>query len=255
MIMPGLLDKPRDQYTWHRRGVIYQWDYLLAQLTAGLSGPPIHLHVVRHAESAANASGMITGQSDAELTLRGYVQALGLGFRLRYKYDVAWVSCLARTYKTIQVAESLRFQKISRRPICADSRLNERCLGDLEGTPRRRIDAYAAGDLLYAPNGGESYLDLAQRLLSFLLDLRRDTQCETRAIVATHVGPMRLLVGIINDLDDPRSVLGQRFSNAQTYSCVFRDLRWPAFIRKEVLHGRCEQDMGIAFKAADYSEV
>src|SRR5258708_8260238 len=188
-----------------------QWDNQLVHFAAGLSGPPIHLHVVRHAESAANASGMISGEFDAEVTLGGYVQGLGLGFRLRYKYDVAWVSCLARTYKTIQVAESLRFQKISRRPICADSRLNERCLGDLEGTPRRRIDAYAAGDLLYAPNGGESYLDLAQRLLSFLLDLRRDTQCETRAIVAPHVCPVRLLVGIINDFVHPPPILAQTF--------------------------------------------
>lgn len=231
-------------------GGVYEWDYLMSHLLNGVTGPPIELHIVRHAQSAANARGVITGQSDADLTWRGYVQALGLGLRLRHQYDFAWVSSLTRAYRTIQVAESLRFQKISREPICSDARLNERSLGDLEGTPRRRIDAYAAGDLSYAPRGGESYLDLAKRLLSFLLDVRTNLQFEARVIVATHVGPMRLLVGMINGLDDPCRVLAQRFSNAERYSGVLKDLKWPAFIRKEVLFERYQQQMGPACSAA-----
>ena len=146
---------------------VYTWAHLLSSLNAGLTGPPIDLHLVRHAESVANAKGLVTGQSDAELSLRGYMQALGLGVRLRPPYDIAYASCLSRTRKTLKVAESIRFRKISRSPIWADPRLNERALGNLEGTPKHLIREYEVGDLTYAPEAGESYLDLAKRLLSF----------------------------------------------------------------------------------------
>jgi broad specificity phosphatase PhoE len=219
----------------HHGTTVYTWEYLLANLTAGLTGPPIELHLVRHAESTANAKGLVTGQSDAELSLRGYIQALALGVRLRPPYDVAYVSCLARTYKTLQVAESIRFQKLSRSAVWADPRLNERALGKLEGAPKHAIMEYALGDLTYAPEAGESYLELARRLLSFLMDLRQNVRDGMRAVVATHVGPMRLLVGIIEGMDNSRAVLGLKFSNAETYNCVLTDLKWPAFIRREVL--------------------
>jgi broad specificity phosphatase PhoE len=247
----GQMHSESDTYV----GGVYEWDYLFGQLTAGLTGPPIELNIVRHAQSVANARGLIAGQSDVDLTFRGYLQALVLGFRLHHRYDIACVSCLGRTHKTLQIAEALRFQKISRLPICADPRLDERSLGDLEGTPNRLIDAYAAGDLTYAPNRGESYLDLARRLLSFLVDLRCNVQRESRVVIATHVGPMRLLVGIIERLTDPRSVLGLKFSNAETFSGVLRDLTWPAFIRKEVLFERHRTKVGSASRAANDSQI
>lgn len=249
------LDQQPNVIGAHPIATVYPWDYLLTQLTAGLTGPPIELHIVRHAESVANARGLIAGQSDGNLTLRGYLQALVLGFRLRQRYDFACVSCLGRAQKTIQIAETLRLQKISRLPIYVDPRLNERALGDLEGTPNRRIDAYALGDLTYAPNRGESYLDLARRLLSFLVDFRRQVQRESRAIFATHVGPMRLLVGMVEGLDDPRSVLALKFANAETYSCVLRDLTWPAFIRKEVLFERRRQKVGATNRTSYYPQI
>ena len=229
---------------------VYPWDYLRDHLTMGLTGPPLELHIIRHAESVANARRLVAGQSDVDLSLRGYMQALVLGLRLP-RCDNAWVSSLGRTQRTLQVAQTLRFQKISRLPICADPRLDERALGDLEGAPNRFIAAYAIGDLTYAPKEGESYLDLARRLLSFLVDLRRDIQRESRAVIATHVGPMRLLVGIIEGLRDARSVLRLKFSNAETYSCVLKDLTWPAFIQKEVLFERRRKKVGATCETSD----
>jgi len=227
-------------------GIVYPWDDLFTQLSAGLAGPPIQLQIVRHAQSVANARGLIAGQSDVELSLRGYFQAFALGFRLQQRYDIACVSYLGRAYRTLQIAQAVRLQGSSRPPIYVDARLNERALGDLEGTPHRPISAYAAGDLTYAPNKGESYLDLARRLLSFLVDLRVSVQRESRVVIATHIGPMRLLVGIIEGYDDPRSVLSLKFGNAHTYGCVLRELTWPAFIRKGVLFERHRQKVGAA---------
>src|SRR5947209_3617741 len=98
--------------TTHPLAKIYSWDFLKDQLTNGLAGPPIELHIFRHAESVANARGIVAGQSDVELSWRGYVQALGLGLRLP-RCDSAWVSSLGRTHKTLQIAGALRLQRIS----------------------------------------------------------------------------------------------------------------------------------------------
>ena len=235
--------------------VVYSWDYLLKQLSTPVTGPPVELRLVRHAQSVANARGLIAGQSNVGLTLWGYVQSFALGFQLPQHYDFACVSSLTRAYKTLRIADTLRFRIRTRPLICSDPRLNERDLGDLEGTPRRPIEAYALGDLTYAPNQGESYLELGRRLLSFLLDLRRDVQHESRVVVVTHIGPMRLLVGIIEGLDDPRSVLALKFANAQAYDFILRDLKWPAFIHKEVLLERSGEEMGATNRTSHYSQV
>jgi 2,3-bisphosphoglycerate-dependent phosphoglycerate mutase len=223
---------------------VYKWEDLFTELGHGLAGPPIHLQIVRHAESLANKRGLVAGQSDVDLSFRGYVQALALGFRLKRRYDLVCVSALGRAYRTIQIAQSVRLRTPTKFQITVDARLNERDLGDLEGRPSRRIAAYADGDLTYAPRGGESYLELARRLLSFLLDLRREIQRPSRVVIATHVGPMRLLVGIIEGFHDPRSVLALHFANAATYSGVLGSLRWPAFIRQEELFERHRTEVG-----------
>jgi 2,3-bisphosphoglycerate-dependent phosphoglycerate mutase len=227
------------QHAAQRRSqTVYPWDYLAKCLTGGLTGPPIEVNLVRHAETVANARRLMTGQSDAELTFRGYIQAAMLAFRLGSEYDQAWISSLKRSHQTLELVERFRFHRLSRLPVYTDPRLDERSLGDLEGTPRRPITAYALGDLSYAPERGESYLDLARRILSFLVDLRRSVQHQTRVLILTHAGPMRLLVGIINGLEEARSVLALDFANTQSCRCLLVKLSWPAFIKRGVLFER-----------------
>jgi len=250
----GQINKQRTAMPRLADATIYGWNDLYTQLTKGLTGPPIEMYIVRHAQSVANARGLVTGQSDAGLTLRGYTQALMLGLRLPRRCDVTWVSCLGRAMRTLEIAQILRFNKISPTQFHPDPRLDERALGDLEGTPHRPIQAYTTGDLAYAPNRGESYLDLSRRLLSFLVDVRRRTQCETRVLIATHVGPMRILVGTVEGLGDARSVLALQFHNAEAYRCVLRDLKWPAFIPKEVLIER-DRPMEATHSASDHSQI
>jgi|SRR5579863_8524467 len=234
---------------------VYSWDFLVRSFSAGLTGPPIELHLVRHAETVANARHVIAGQSEVDLTFRGYLQAFLLAFRLGPEYDIAWVSSLRRSHQTLELVDRVRLHRLSRLPICTDPRLNERSLGDLEGTPRRRIGAYAVGDLSYAPEKGESYLDLARRVLSFLLDLRRCVRHETRVLISTHAGPMRLLVGIIEQFDDAKAVLALNFSNAESYRCMLTSLYWPAFIQKGVLFERGRQGVETAKRTPDDPQV
>jgi broad specificity phosphatase PhoE len=125
--------------------------------------------------------------------------------------------------------------------MCKDGRLDERSLGELEKKPRRFIAAYSQGDLRYAPPGGESYLQLTQRVLSFLLDLRKTITDESYILVATHVGPMRIIAGVLEEMKKPADVLGLNFTHARPYRFDLSRLKWPQFLNaKEVLDDRAE---------------
>jgi probable phosphoglycerate mutase len=234
---------------------VYSWDYLFRCLSPGLSGPLIEINLVRHAQTVANARRLVSGQADVELTFRGYIQAVILAFRLGAHYDQAWVSSLKRSHHTLDLIERFRFHRLSRLPVYIDPRLNERSLGDLEGTPRRPITEYALGDLSYAPERGESYLDLARRILSFLVDLRRNIHEQTRILIVSHAGPMRLIVGIINRFQEAKSVLAIDFANTESYRCILGRLSWPAFINKGVLFEHGPERMEGAQNAPNDFEV
>ena len=209
---------------------IYSWGHMRAIINGGLSGPPIELHVVRHAETIANGRGLISGGSDVSLSTKGRAQAVCLGLRLPSAYEHAWVSGLKRTHETLFLAEKLRFRPLSSTLPRADTRLNERSFGILEGTPRIHIAAYERGDLSYAPARGESYLDLAKRLLSFLIDLRRTVRKECRVMVVSHIGPMRLVTGILRRGYGAKEVLALQYRNAEPEPFTLTSLEWPHFL-------------------------
>jgi len=217
---------------------VYAWSDLYAQLSAGVPGLTLHIDTVRHAESVANARGLVAGKWNAQLSARGRLQAYRLGFGLKSApYQFAWTSSLSRTSATLECAARLR--RISIKPICTDARLDERGLGELEQQPRRFIPEYNRGDLKYAPHGGETYLQLLQRVLSFLLDLRTSVREECFVLIATHIGPMRVIAGVLNEVTEPSDVLRLNFSHARPYRFEMTTLSWPKFVDpKEVLGDR-----------------
>lgn len=79
-----------------------------------------------------------------------------------------------------------------------DPRLQEMSFGDWELKPWRNIqrealDGWAADPLGYAPPQGESVGQLQQRVLHFVQELR--DQGVERAVLVTHAGVMKVLVG------------------------------------------------------------
>ena len=79
-----------------------------------------------------------------------------------------------------------------------DDRLKELDFGAWEmqawdAIPRHEIDAWAADPAGYQPGGKESAIDLAQRVISWLDDMRASDLPD--AIVVTHAGVMRMLLG------------------------------------------------------------
>lgn len=192
------------------------------------------LHLIRHAETESNADGLITGSLDVKLSPQGEVQGRRLGQKLDDYYDIAYCSKLERSQKTLQLA--LETGRVRVGQIFEDERLNERSLGVLEGQKRQMIPAYAAGDLNYAPQNGESYAEVAQRIFSFLLALS-DSLMNTesnKALICGHMGTMRILVGIIEEEKDPVTVLAFSFPNAEVLKLTWTQLKIPEFIRESL---------------------
>lgn len=77
-----------------------------------------------------------------------------------------------------------------------DARLMEMAFGDWERRSweqiaRSEVDAWAADTVHYRPGGGENVLDMAQRILAFIDDLRQSGVAA--AVIVSHAGSMRLL--------------------------------------------------------------
>jgi broad specificity phosphatase PhoE len=138
---------------------------------------------------------------------------------------------MERSQKTLEIA--LKEGKVNLENLLVDKRLNERSLGVLEGQRSRWIPEYEAGDLNYAPPEGESYLEVAQRTLSFLLDLAEFVSDNdiNKVLICGHMGPLRIMVGIIEEQENPVSVLGLSFRNAEVYKLAWNRLTIPKFIQ------------------------
>ncbi len=209
-----------------------EWEKIRERLKNPIKLPnSVELHLIRHAESTINADKRVTGLQDIELTFYGEKQASYLGTKLLKQYDLAFVSGLQRAQKTLQIAIESGDIKVEK--IFIDSRLNERSLGVLEGQKYRWIPEYACGDLKYAPENGENYESVARRIFTFLIELTDyvvDNQIK-HILISSHMGPLRILVGILKEEVEPASVLGFKFSNAQVVKIVWDSLSIPGFLK------------------------
>jgi len=158
------------------------------------------LHLVRHGESTWNTLGLAQGRGDrAELTSRGQRQAAEAAMRFGgHRVRALYASDLRRA---LQSAAS--FSGVLRLPVFADSRLRERSLGVLEGTPAVAIDPALTGladgrvtDPDARPAGGESVRDLYQRAAGFAEELAAARDEDDQAgdvVVVAHGGTLRVL--------------------------------------------------------------
>ena len=95
-----------------------------------------------------------------------------------------------------------------------DPRLMEIHFGEWEGRlfddiGRDALDAWVAAPLDFAPPGGESPRQMAERVRAFLADLRRTAPAA--AVVVAHGGPLRALAGELLGLP-PERWLGLDFA-------------------------------------------
>jgi probable phosphoglycerate mutase len=209
---------------------IYSWLELRKRWGKGLRFPDLDVDVMRHGETELNKADLVTGQMDIDLSPAGREQGRRLGPFLRPPYEAIFASTQRRSIETLCCALEARGLPAK---FESDCRLNERSLGVMEGQPRVFVPQFAAGDLDFAPIGGESYSSVAQRCLSFLLDLHQRSQgwpAERRVLICSHMGPIRVLIAIWTGEHDPARMMAQEWKNALKFRLTVSSVEWPPFL-------------------------
>ena len=131
------------------------------------------LVLIRHGQSQWNLENRFTGWTDVPLTERGREDALKTAAVLGdFRFDLAFTSRLQRASVTLDIILKALRQDV---PTVADSSLNERHYGDLQGLNKAETAAkYGQEKVLQwrrsydiPPPNGESIADTAKRALPF----------------------------------------------------------------------------------------
>ena len=209
------------------------WAEIAEAIAQPQPGRSADICVIRHGQTTLNALGLISGDADTELTRAGRLQAVEAGRRLAAsgeRFDVACSSHLQRSRETLAIICAVADWNGVR--VWSDPRLGERCLGELERRPAKPIAAFEAGALAWRPPGGESYATVALRLFDFLVDLLEAPDMDRqRVLLCSHVGPMRLIMGMLKDETDAVQVLAYQLPNLAPLCFRAEDIRIPAFLR------------------------
>ncbi|MDJ0851515.1 MAG: histidine phosphatase family protein [Myxococcota bacterium] len=153
------------------------------------------LTLVRHGETQANLDGIWHGSTDTPLTDRGHAQAERVGkWTLEQRPDAAalYASHLQRARHTAAAIARLLGLEVR-----VDEELGEYDLGAWEGKTyvnlfeEHRLWHHMKSDPDFAPHGGESPRQVAERLASALHRIAAQHPGE-RVIVVTHGGALSL---------------------------------------------------------------
>lgn len=124
------------------------------------------LVLLRHGQTEWNAGSRMQGQLDTDLTELGRQQAVAAAEVLAKRQPLLVVSSDLR--RALDTATALGDR--SGLPVLIDERLRETHLGDWQGLTHLEVDALAPGarlawrdDARWAPHGGESRVDVAER--------------------------------------------------------------------------------------------
>ncbi|MDA2890132.1 histidine phosphatase family protein [Mycolicibacterium sp. BiH015] len=132
------------------------------------------LVMLRHGQTEYNAGSRMQGQLDTDLSDLGREQAVSAAEVLAKRQPLLIVSSDLRRALDTAVALGDR----SGQAVSIDTRLRETHLGDWQGMTHLEVDAMAPGarlawreDARWAPHGGESRVDVAERSLPLVREI------------------------------------------------------------------------------------
>ncbi len=202
-----------------------------------------HLVMLRHGQTKSNADSRMQGQIDTELNDEGRAQAVNAAAVLSKRQPLLIVSSdLRRAHDTaLTLAECCSLE------VRTDERLRETHLGDWQGMTHAEVDAKYPGERQawrnrpsWAPPGGESRLDVADRSIPLVAELvagephwGRDDS-ERPVVLVAHGGQIAALTAALLDLPvDSWSALGgmgnaswAQLSAHSEDGTPFSELRW-----------------------------
>ena len=176
------------------------------------------LYYVRHGETDFNLQGRLQGRRDTVLNAHGRRQAAECGTLLhdlfardqRPPQDFKYISSpLKRARETMEILRGAL--GLAPRDYKTDARLIEIGYGEWEGLTLPEIEARNAGKLTqrerdkwdFAPPGGESYQQLAERIGDWYRSLTSDV------VVAAHGGGVRTLMALLKIMPEEQATHAQ----------------------------------------------
>ena len=176
------------------------------------------IFLVRHGESEGNVIHQINDnpQRIVNLTARGRAQAEAAADRLRsMPFTHAYVSEFARAQQTAAIL--LRNHQLH---FSIDARINERRSG-MDGLPVAVFnDLIRADPLRIKPERGESFLELMERMRSFLDEVAAHYP-DGMVLAVSHENPIVAAQALT--ADDPGQMV-----RASVANCEWAQLDWPA---------------------------
>jgi len=201
------------------------------------------LVMLRHGQTEFNAGSRMQGQLDTDLTDLGRAQAVAAAEVLAKRQPLAIVSSdLRRAYET-----AMSLGERCGMPVRVDTRLRETHLGDWQGLTHSEVDDIAPGarlawrdDARWAPHGGESRIDVADRSLPLVAELVAGEpewgadEPERPLVLVAHGGLIAALTAVLLDLPvDSWPVLGgmgnaswAQLSGHGAADAPLHELRW-----------------------------
>ncbi|MHA1911333.1 MAG: histidine phosphatase family protein [Candidatus Kariarchaeaceae archaeon] len=161
------------------------------------------LFIVRHGQTDSNLEARIMGHLDVPLNKIGCRQALYLAEYLSsFTFDVIYSSPSARTKETAEVIHGFFEAETDEiTPLSFDASLMERGMGRFEGMLLSDLleeitteEAEVWDDIDWAPEGGESRIEVESRVISFI-NMLRQKHGNDNVLVVTHGGPIKFILG------------------------------------------------------------
>ena len=176
------------------------------------------LLLLRHGQTAYNATSRMQGQLDTDLSDLGRAQAVAAAEVLAKRQPLVIVSSDLR--RALDTATTLGDQ--AGMPVSVDERLRETHLGDWQGLTHHDVDALAPGarlawrdDARWAPHNGESRVDVANRSLPVVAEQLRNLpewgvdEVDRPVVLVAHGGLIAALTAALLELPvDNWPVLG-----------------------------------------------
>jgi len=194
----------------------------------------------RHGETDYNAAGRMQGHLDSALTEVGWNQARFAAPALaRFEPALVISSDLHRAMDTATVlTEAIGV------PLRIDKRLRETHLGDWQGLTGAEVDAGWPGDrntwrvdATWAPPGGESRVDVADRAAEVVTDLLAGDGTGETVLLAAHGGLITALTGRLLDLPVTAWPQLGGIGNCHWVELGLRDGAWRLHAYNAGMHG------------------
>lgn len=156
------------------------------------------LFLVRHGETEENVAGVLMGHRHGVLTEKGKAQAKETALILKdYKFKHIYISDLNRCVDTAEFIKEFHLDT----PLTFTKELRELNMGVLQGHKKENFDLSSiyADETNGRPEGGESFSDLKNRVISFLREVYKQYPNE-EILLISHYGWIKQAISYFKNI-------------------------------------------------------